>query len=147
MNQPPVRTEYEKRLTALQQCVHDLQKQDDAEKMSHTVVCFAKEWFKFDLVWLAEYDAQTRTLIGLDGMLPNPDKDRAFLRQKHPILPGDLFDQTLVTGRSQKIPSLKQEQRAGEWQVLAKRQDIQGALILPIRYRHQSLGLLLVGTT
>jgi GAF domain-containing protein len=147
MPQTSVKTEYEKRLIALQQCIHNLQRQDTLEGVGKIAREFLRERFQFDLIWIATYQASARTLSGLQGILPIDNKDQAALHSKHAILPGDLFDQVLLTGQIQEIPSLKQDQRAGEWQGIAQRQKIQGAIILPIRYRHQPLGILLVGTT
>lgn len=147
MSQTSVKTEYEKRLIALQQCIHNLQRQDTLEGVSKIAQDFLRERFQFDLIWIATYQATTKTLNGLQGILPVDNKDQAVLRSKQAVLPGDLFDHVLLTGQIQEIPSLKQEPRAGEWQIIAQRQKIQGSIILPIRYRHQPLGILLVGTT
>ncbi|HEY9824519.1 MAG TPA: GAF domain-containing protein [Stenomitos sp.] len=147
MHQPSVRTEYEKRLAAFYQYLHDLQKQDSVAAIGKATLHFLKEWFQFDLIWIAHCQTQSQVLTGIDGVLPNPGRDQGVLHREQPILPGDLFDQVLLTGRSQQIPSLKQEQRVGEWQAIAQRQGIQGTLVLPIRYRQQPLGILLVGTT
>jgi GAF domain-containing protein len=147
MPQPPVKTEYEQRLIALEQCLKDLQKQVTLEGIGKIAQNFLSDQFQFELVWIASYQPQARTLEGITGYLPDPNKDQGVVRGKQLILPGDFFDQVLLTGCIQEIPSLKQEQRAGNWQTVAQRHKIQGTVILPIRYRHQSLGILLVGTT
>jgi GAF domain-containing protein len=145
MPQPSTRTNYEKRLVSLQHCLHEIQKQDDLDSMSKIALAFLREWFPFELIWLARYDTQSRVLEGIDGILPK-EKDKAVLSNKQPVLPGSLFDQALTTGHIQEITSLSQESRAENWQTIAERQGIQGASILPIRYRKQSLGILMVGT-
>ncbi len=147
MPQLPVKTEYEQRLIALEQCLKHLQKQETVEGIGKIAQSFLNDQFQFDLVWIAFYQPQTHTLEGIAGKMPDPNKDQGVIRGKQSILPGDLFDQVLLTGCTQEIPSLKQEQRAGNWQALAQRHKIQGTVILPIRYRHQSLGILLIGTT
>ncbi len=114
--------------------------------MGSVLLSFLKEWFQFDLIWIAQYDAQYQILNGINGILPT-ERDAAVLRRKQSVLPGDLFDQVLLTGNLQEIPTLKQEQRVGDWQTIAQRQNIQGTILLPIRYRHRSFGLILVGTT
>jgi GAF domain-containing protein len=146
MSQPSIRTEYEKRLISLQNCLQEVQKQDNPSNIGKITLTFLREWFPFELIWLARYDAQGRTLEGIDGILPK-EKDQAALLAKQSVLAGDLFDQALLTGRIQEITSLNQEPRAENWQMIAQRQGIQGAIILPIRYRKQSLGILMVGTT
>ncbi|MCG9893233.1 MAG: GAF domain-containing protein [Thermosynechococcaceae cyanobacterium MS004] len=146
MSQPAVRTEYEKRLVSLQQCLQQVQKQQSTAEIGKVVLPFLKASFPFELVWLAHYDAQSQTLNGIDGSLPK-EKDQAALVANQAVLAGDLFDQALMTGRNQDIISLDQESRVGHWQAIAQRQGIQGAAIFPIRYRHQALGILMVGTT
>jgi GAF domain-containing protein len=147
MHQSSVRTQYEKRQLAFYQCLKGLQSQETAEGTGNVALHFLRECFQFDLIWIAQYDAQHQVLSGIDGILPNAERDQGFLRQKQPILPGDIFDQVLLTGALTEITDLKQEQRAGNWQTIANRQNIQGTVLLPIRYRHQSLGIMLVGTT
>ena len=148
MHPSSTRTEYDKRQLAFYRYVQGLQKQDAVEGMGKIVFHFLKEWFQFELIWIAQYDAQSHLLSGIQGVLPKTtERDAIFLRRKQSILPGDLFDQVLLTGALQEVPSLKQEQRVGEWQAIAQSQNIQGCLILPIRYRQESLGIILVGTT
>jgi GAF domain-containing protein len=148
MHPSSTRTEYEKRQLAFYRHIQGLQKQDAIEGMGKLLFDFLKEWFQFELIWIAQYDAQSHLLSGIQGVLPKTtERDTNFLRRKQPILPGDLFDQVLLTGTLQEIPSLKQEQRVGDWQAVAQSQNIQGSMILPIRYRQQSFGAILVGTT
>jgi GAF domain-containing protein len=148
MHPSSTRTEYDKRQLAIYRYIQGIQKQDAVEALGKIVFHFLREWFKFDLIWIAQCEPQSHLLSGIQGILPKmTDRDTLFLRRKQPILPGDLFDQVLLTGTLQEIPSLKQEQRVGDWQAIAQAQNIQGCLILPIRYRQQSLGLILVGTT
>jgi GAF domain-containing protein len=146
MAQLSIRTEYEKRLISLQNCLYEVQKQNALGSMGKIVLTFLREWFPFELIWLARYDAQGQILEGIDGLLPK-EKDQAALLAKQAVLAGDLFDQALLTGRIQEITSLNQEPRVANWQTIAQRQGIQGASILPIRYRKQSFGILMVGTT
>jgi GAF domain-containing protein len=148
MHPSSTRTEYDKRQLAFYRYIQGLQNQDTVEGMGKIVFHFLKEWFQFELIWIAQYEAQSHLLCGVQGVLPKAtERDAIFLRRKQSILPGDLFDQVLLTGTLQEVPSLKQEQRVGEWQAIAQSQNIQGCLILPIRYRQESLGIILVGTT
>jgi GAF domain-containing protein len=147
MHQTSVRTQYEKRQLAFYQYLKGLQTQETAEGLGNIALHFLRECFQFDLIWIAQYEPQYQVLSGIGGILPNTERDQGILRQKQQILPGDLFDQVLLTGTLTEITDLKQEQRAGNWQALANRQNIQGTVVLPIRYRHQSLGVVLVGTT
>ena len=145
MSHPSTRTDYEKRLVSLQECVQALQKNDSPAGLGKIVLAFLKEWFSFEMVWLARYDAQAQVLEGIDGLLPR-EKDYPSLLALQPVLPGDLFDQVLLTGQIQTVVSLEKEPRAGVWQTTAQRQGIQGASVLPIRFRRTSFGVLVVGT-
>jgi GAF domain-containing protein len=148
MHPSSTRTEYEKRQLAFYRYIQGLQQQDTVEGMGKIVFHFLKEWFQFELIWIAQYEAQSHFLNGIQGILPKTtDRGTTFLRRKQTVLPGDLFDQVLLTGTLQEIPSLKQEQRVGEWQAIAQSQNIQGCMILPIRYQKASFGVILVGTT
>ena len=129
MQQSSARTEYEKRQLAFYRHLKELQKQEAIEDMGRVLLNFLQEWFQFDLIWIAQYETQSQSLSGINGILPT-ERDAAVLRRKQPVLPGDLFDQVLLTGSLQEIPSLKQEQRVGDWQVIAQRQNIQGTVII-----------------
>ncbi len=145
MPQPSVRTEYEKRLATLQDCLHQLQREKDALSLSQVVLNYLRTGFKFDLIWLAAYDGASSTLTELKGYTTAGKTN--VLQPKQSVLPGDLFDQVLLTGQNCEIPDLQQESRAAAWQTVARRQNIQGTLILPIRYRQQALGVMVVGTS
>jgi GAF domain-containing protein len=148
MHPSSTRTDYEKRQLAFYRYIQALQKQDTVQGMGKILFHFLKEWFQFELIWIAQYESQSHSLTGLQGILPTTtDRGTSFLRRRQTILPGDLFDQVLLTRTLQEIPNLKQEQRVGEWQTLAQSQNIQGCMILPIRYRQASFGVILVGTT
>ncbi len=146
-----MRTEYEKRLATLQGCLHQLQREKDAASLSQVLLNYLQTGFKFDLIWLATYDEASSTLTELAGFStagkPSTAGKTHVLQPKQSVLPGDLFDQVLLTGQNCEIPDLQQEPRAEEWQTIARRQNIQGTLILPIRYRQQALGVMVVGTS
>jgi hypothetical protein len=104
MHPSSTRTEYEKRQLAFYRYIQGLQKQDAIEGMAKLLFDFLNEWFQFELIWIAQYDAQSRLLGGIQGVLPKiTDRDTNFLRRKQPILPGDLFDQVLLTSRNSKF--------------------------------------------
>jgi GAF domain-containing protein len=144
MSQLTTRTDYSKRLTDLQRCLSSLQKQRSPRELSDTAITFLRESFDFNFVWLGQYSSAQNTLTGLGGYLGKGDS--STLTRSWSILPGDLFDQVLLTGAVAEFPDLRNESRIGDWQTIAKKYGIQGTMILPIRHQHQSQGILLVGS-
>jgi hypothetical protein len=139
------RTDYSKRLTDLHRCLNALHKQRSLQEAVNTVVLFLQESFGFDCIWIGQYHREQSLLTGLGGHLKNGDAK--VLRRNWTVLPGEWFDQILLTGTLTETPNLQEEKRAGgEWQAIAQKYAIQGAMFLPIRYRHQSYGIVGVGS-
>ena len=140
----PVRTQFEQRFVALQTVLQLLQEQRQVEPLMNIALRFLQEECGYPAIWLALYDAPAAELVGKSGVTPSPS---TILTQRFPVQPGDIFDQALITGLPATFPNLSKEHRAGKWQMLAQRFEIQGTLIQPICYRHQSLGVILVGSS
>jgi GAF domain-containing protein len=145
MSQLTARTDYSKRLTDLQRCLVTLHKQHSPRELAETVVSFLRESFAFDFIWIGQYSSAQNLLSGLGGYLGKGDS--SVLSRSWSILPGDLFDQVLLTGAAAETPDLRAENRIGDWQAIAQKYGIQGAMILPIRHHHKSQGILIVGST
>lgn len=144
MSQLTARTDYSKRLTDLQRCLTTLHKQLSPRELSDTVVSFLRDSFAFDFIWIGQYVPAQNTLSSLGGYLGKGDN--SVFNRSWSILPGDLFDQVLLTGAVAETPDLRAESRIGDWQGIAQKYGIQGAMLLPIRHHHQSFGILLVGS-
>ena len=145
MTQTIGRTGYEQQLLALQQVLQRLQEQQKVESLAVIALDFLQSAFDYSLIWLALYDTTANELVGMGGTAPNGEL--TVFKQSFSVLPGDRFDQVLVTGRSAEITNLQEESRAGQWQSAARRFNIQGTLIHPFRFRDQSLGVVLMGST
>ena len=141
----PVRTQYEQRFVALQTVLQLLQEQRQVGPLIEIALRFLREDCGYPVIWLALYDAHGAELVGQGGV--TPISASTVLNQRFPVSPGDIFDQALITGLPVTLPNLRKEHRAGKWQMLAQRFELQGTLIQPICYRHQSLGLILVGSS
>lgn len=145
MAQPPPRTGFDQHLVALEDFLHVLQAQDHQDSVIEITVNFLRTECDYSLIWLALYDRNEQTLRGKGGI--SPKGDVSLIKQKIPLIPGDLLDQVLTQQRPASVPDLREEGRAGEWRKIAQRSQIQGALIYPIRYRKECLGLVLLGSS
>ncbi|NJM65290.1 MAG: GAF domain-containing protein [Acaryochloris sp. RU_4_1] len=132
-------------LVAIQNLMEQLFAQEQVDALVNCALEFLRAEFDYPLLWLAVYDPGQSELLGLGGGVPKSDAQT--FKQRYSVLPGDLFDQVLLTGQPTEVMNLQEENRAGKWQTLAKRFQIQGALIYPIQYRQDSLGVLLLGSS
>ncbi len=143
MTQMIGRAGHEQQLVALQSVLHNLQGSQPVESLVTTALDFLQSEFDYSLIWLALHDTTANTLIGMGGIAP---READILKQSFSVLPGDTFDQVLLTGRSEKVTNLQENSRVGKWRQVAQHCRVQGALIHPLRYQEQSLGLLLLGS-
>ncbi len=134
----------QEQLVRIQTLMAGLLDQDQVESLVDSALTFLQSELDYPLLWIAKYDANQSELIGLSGGLPQADST-AF-SQRYPVLPGDLFDQALLTRKPIEVMNLKEEGRVGKWQKLAQRFDIQGAILYPIQYRKECVGILLLGS-
>jgi GAF domain-containing protein len=132
-------------LAAIHNLIEQLFAQEQVDALVNCALAFLHTEFDYPLVWLAVYASGQSELLGLGGGVPKSDAQ--IFKQRYSVLPGDLFDQVLLTGQSIEVMNLQEENRAGKWQTLAKRFQIQGALIYPIQYRQDALGILLLGSS
>ena len=135
----------QEQLAGIQTLIEKMLDQEQVESLVDCALQFLRAELDYPLLWIATYDTKQSELLGLGGGVPRSDAN-AF-GQRYPVLPGDLFDQALLTGRPIEVMSLQEENRVGKWQRIAQRFDIQGALLYPIQYRRNSLGVLLLGSS
>lgn len=134
----------QEQLVRIQTLIEGLLDHDQLESLVDSALTFLQSELDYPLLWIAQYDANQSELIGLSGGLPQADST-AF-SQRYPVLPGDLFDQALLTRNPIEVMNLQEEGRVGKWQKLAQRFDIQGAILYPIQYRKECVGILLLGS-
>lgn len=144
MTQSLARSDYDQSFAfdSLRKVIYDLQAATDVNTLSEVVSTYIQT-LGYELTWISLYDSGSETL---EGPWFHPSDSRAK-NEILSVLPGDLFDQVLLTRRTATIPSLQEESRVGPWQHLAKKLNIQGAILQTIRYRKESLGILLIGTS
>lgn len=132
-------------LAGIQTLIERLLDQEQVESLVDCALQFLRIELDYPLLWIAAYDANRSELSGLGGSFTRAESS-AF-DQRYPVLPGDLFDQMLLTKQPIAVMNLQEESRMGKWQTIAQRFRIQGTILYPIQYRHNALGLLLLGST
>ncbi len=135
----------QEQLAGIQALIETMLDQDQVESLVDCALRFLAAELDYPLLWIARYDAERSTLSGLGGGVPQ--SNASVFSQRYPILPGDLFDQVLLTRTPIEVMNLQEENRVGKWQTIAQRFDIQGALLHPIQYHQIPLGVLLLGSS
>jgi len=132
-------------LVRIQTLVEGLLDQDQVESLVDCALQFLQSELDYPLLWIATYAPNRSELTGISGGLPQTTST-AF-SQRYPVLPGDLFDQALLTKQPIEVMNLQEEGRVGKWQKLAQRFKIRGAILYPIQYRQECVGVLLLGSS
>ncbi len=90
------------------------------------------------------YDQVGRKLYGKVGI--TPDGETSFLTTSVVLNPGNLLTQVVTGLCPVGVTNLRGELRVPEWQEVAAKYNIQGTIILPIRYKDNCLGVVLLGS-
>ncbi|BAY27807.1 putative GAF sensor protein [Calothrix sp. NIES-2100] len=134
----------EKQILSLGRVLQKLREEDNLEVLIETTIAYIKEHFDYELIWIALYDRLKHTLTGKGGITPT--KESNFLHQRLVLSPGDLLEQVVIEQRPLGLADLREEHRDQTLKEVAKKFQIQGTVILPIRYRDRCLGLVLLGS-
>jgi transcriptional regulator with GAF, ATPase, and Fis domain len=140
-NQKPIAPESQ--IFSLGLVLQSLREEDNVDVLIETTISFLKEQFDYKLIWIALYDRLNHILFGKGGF--TPDKDTKFLEQRVVLSPKHLLEQVVIEQRPLGIADLRAENGAEEWQQLARKYNIQGTILLPIRYKDRCLGVVLLG--
>lgn len=144
MTQSLVRNDYEQWLDALQRVLKTIYSQSSSEQLVETVTTFVQQHFNYGFVWLGVYSPLSQRLTGINTATSCPNVKLAQLTCS--VLAGDLFDQVLMTRRAIAIPDLQAEARVGQWQKYASQLGVQGSVLIPIHFRKQPMGIMLLGS-
>lgn len=134
----------EQHLISLGQILQRLREEEDVDIVIKTTIKYFQEKFDYQLIWIALYDETSRILYGRGGV--TPDGDTTVLKQSLVIKPGNFLERVITELSPLGIANLKGEVRALEWQQIGNKYNIQGTILLPIRYKQQCLGLVLLGS-
>jgi GAF domain-containing protein len=142
---PPQKpTTYEQQMISLGRVLQSLREENNVEVLIETTLSYLQEQFDHSLIWIALYDPLNHILLGKGGITPS--RDTNYLKQRVTLQPGDLLEQVVIEQRSVGISDLRAESRAQKWQEVAAKFNIQGTIILPIRYKQNCLGVALLGS-
>lgn len=144
MGQPQRPIAAEQHIISLGRVLQSLREEDNVDVLIETIITFVKEQFDYKVIWVALYDRLNHILIGKGGVAPGSSDN--FLNQRLVLSPGDLLEQVVIEQRPLGVADLRAETRAEGWQELAQKHQIQGTIILPIRYKDRCLGLVLLGS-
>lgn len=136
-------TAAEQNIFSLGRILQSLREEDNIDVLVEMTISYIKEQFEYDLIWVALYNRLEHILFGKGGFAPRGDSN--FFKQRLVLSPGDLLEQVVIEQRPLGVADLRAERRAQEWQEIANKYNIQGTIILPIRYRDRCLGILLLG--
>jgi GAF domain-containing protein len=77
----------------------------------------------------------------------DPDGRNHFTENSDfPLTSGDLLEQVVIQLQPLKIPDLRSENRARQWRNIAQSFNIQGAILLPLKYQDRCVGITLLGS-
>ncbi len=136
---------YEKQLVALGRVLQILREEENSDVLIDTVINYIHSEFEYSVIWIGLYDRLEHRLFGKGGITPSGEI--TFLKQRFTLNPGDVLEQVMIQQRPVAIPDLREEIRAGEWRKAAKKHNIQGTVIFPIRYRDRCYGVTLLGSS
>lgn len=136
---------YDRQLVALGRALQALREEETVDGVVKIVLDYIQAEFAYTLTWIGLYDQVEHKLLGKGGCCPSGET--ALLRQQIALSPGDLMEQAVMQQRPMGVPDLREESRAGEWRRLAQRFNVQGTVILPIRYKDCCFGLMLLGSS
>ncbi|MEB3215431.1 MAG: GAF domain-containing protein [Nostocales cyanobacterium 94392] len=135
----------EQQIFTLGRILQTLREEDNAEILIEASISYIKEQFDYSLIWIALYDRLNHILFGKGGVIPSTG-DKSYLQQRVVLSPGDLLEQVVIQQRPMGVADLRLEKRAEGWQEIAVKDDIQGTIMLPIRYKDRCLGVIMLGS-
>jgi GAF domain-containing protein len=144
MRQPQKPTAAEQQILSLGHILQSLREEDNVDVLIETTISYLTEQFDYSLIWIALYDRLNHILLGRGGVAP--EIDTRFLQQRLVLSPGDLLEQVVIEQCPLSVADLRAATRADEWRELAQKFNIQGTVLLPIRYKDRCLGLVLLGS-
>jgi len=132
----------ESKLTALVQAVEQVRATTTAEQVWSQAAAYLGQELQTHLasegrtgavwVWLASYDAARNTLVGKDGVVPNPKEEGTLLRQRFGVTAGDVWQRALQSQTPLDIPDWSKEPKLGEWANKMKRLHPVGVTLCPL---------------
>jgi GAF domain-containing protein len=139
-------------LILLGQVLHTLREAESADALMEATLSYLRSAFlkDYELIWIGLYDRVEHRILGKGGFTPGNIKGEGIhnseMKQRISLLSGDILEQAVIQQRPLALADLRQEMRAGDWQKIAQKYNIQGAMLFPLCYRDRCLGVLMLGT-
>jgi len=134
----------EQEILSLGQLLQNLREGDSVDGLIKNTITYLKERFDYPFIWIALYDESNKTLYGKGGF--TPDGETSHLRRSIVVQPGNFLERVVTQLCPLGIANLQGQARAPEWQEVVTKYNIQGTILLPIRYKENCLGLVLLGS-
>ncbi|MBD2293954.1 GAF domain-containing protein [Anabaena sphaerica FACHB-251] len=144
MGQPKKPIAAEQQILSLGKILQTLRDEDDVQVLITTTIGYLKKQFDYQFIWLGLYDSVSKKIHGQGGI--TPDGETSYLKRSVLLNPGNLICQVVTELCPVGVANLRGEVRAPEWQEVAAKYNIQGTIILPIRYKDNCLGVVLLGS-
>lgn len=144
MGQPKKPIAAEQQILSLGKILQTLRDEDDVDVLITTTITYLREQFDYPFIWLGLYDSTNKKIQGKGGI--TPDGETSYLKRSVLLNAGNLICQVVTEQCPVGVANLRGEVRAPEWQEVAAKYNIQGTIILPIRYKNNCLGIVLLGS-
>jgi GAF domain-containing protein len=131
-------------LLSLGTVLQTLREHNSVEVLIDTCLHYLQTEFNYHLIWIGLYDRLEHQLWGQGGVTPT--EETTLLKQRFPLTSGDLLEQVVIQLQPLKIPDLRSENRARQWRNIAQSFNIQGAILLPLKYQDRCVGITLLGS-
>ena len=134
----------EQLLLSLGTVLQTLREHNSVEVLIDTCLNYLQTEFEYHLIWIGLYDRLEHQLWGQGGVTPTEETN--LLKQRFPLTSGDLLEQVVIQLQPLKIPDLRSENRARQWRNIAQSYNIQGAILVPLKYQDRCVGITLLGS-
>lgn len=144
IGQPNKSIPAEQQILSLGKVLQTLREEDNVDVLIKTTIAYLTEQFDYQFIWLGLYDFASKKIHGKGGI--TPDGETNYLQRSVLLSPGNLLMQVVTELCPAGVVNLRGEVRAPEWQEIAAKYNLQGTIILPIRYKNNCLGVILLSS-
>ena len=133
---------YEHHLANLGQVLKAVWEQESVDDRLAEIADYLQQLYPHELTWIGLYDPDDQSLATQMALLSG---EKNFLWKKVKLQPDDAVQQVIERGAPAAVYDLQESHRAGEWKAIAQRLGLHDAIIFPIHYQEECLGILLLG--
>lgn len=136
--------QWDKQLVSLNRALQVLREETNIENLANAALDFVRDNFDYRLVWLGLYDRANHRMVGKGGICAVGDAK--FLKERFALTAGDILDQVIIQRKLVVINDLREEKRAGQWQAIAQKLELQGTVVYPICTKDLAYGVLMMSS-